>query len=137
MFCVIKLHSYYGKLIGEQYDDKLGNQNNCDKSDGICSCICGSYIIALCDIDKGSECRGRSHTACDTAQIVEEGKLDNVLCNNKADYHGNDSHERTLQEVDGLEVLYKACAAGDTCADKERHKTEFTEDLKHTLFRLH
>ena len=99
--------------------------------------ICGSNIVSLSNVDKSTESGSGGHTACDTAKVVEKGKLDNIFSNDEAHDHRNESHQYTVEEVRRLEILNEGSTAGNTCADKESHKSKLSEKLEHTLFGLH
>ena len=117
-------------ILSENNDQKLGNQNNCDKSYGIGSRICCSNVFCLGNIDKSAESRSGSHTAGKRTEVVQEAQFENILREEESENHGENGHDDTVNEVHDVEVCNKFSAAGDTCTYKEQHETELAEQLE-------
>lgn len=114
----------------EQYNQELRNKHDCDKCDRVGRRISRRNVFGACSTDKGTECGCAGHTAGERAEVVEKAELENVLRKEETDNHRNDGHDNTVYEIHSVEVFNKFCAAGDTCANKEEHKTKLAEELK-------
>lgn len=115
-------------------NDELRCYDDQDQREGICCCICRSYVFCLCNADERTKRGSGGHTAGDGAEVVEKRELQNVLREEETDDHGNDGDDYTVEEVYCFELRDKFCAAGDTCADEEEHQAEFTENLERACF---
>ena len=105
-----------------EYDRYQRNRIGCSVS--------GGNVLRLCNMDKSTKCRSGGHTAGDRTEVVEKAELQNILCEVVTYDHGNECHDYAEDEVPDIEILNELSAAGNTCADKEEHKTEFSEYLK-------
>ena len=65
--------------------------------------------------------------------VVKKAEFKNILCKDVTDDKGNNCHNDTVYKVHNVEVFNEFCTTGDTCTNKEKNKTELTEELESTL----
>ena len=99
---------------------------------GIGSCVSRSDVLGFGDGNQRAERGSRSHSARNRAEVIQQAEFEAILCDKEAYYHGNESHNDSVQEHDGsfayeFEESESALEAR-TC--KEEHESEFSEHFE-------